>query len=112
MAYNCDADDGLAAIVIITQLGGDADTMAWCGEHWTQFVLTAAAQLGGGEPQVTETPSDPTTGDASDEPEAQDETALAPGEVDATPPPTEPPAGDGEHVEPVAPEEQAAPEGT
>lgn len=61
MGYTCDSGDGNAAVVVIQQLTGEAESLAWCPICWPQFIATAyAEQFPEGEPiPLTPTASDP-----------------------------------------------------
>jgi hypothetical protein len=41
MPYQCDSNDGNPPIIVIQQLVGDAESLAWCVECWPVFIATS-----------------------------------------------------------------------
>jgi hypothetical protein len=104
MPYQCFADDGQEAILLVTNLA-EGDTLGVCPEHLPDWAQTFLTSVTGREWAPVEGSTEPTTGDATDEDEAADGGPVTP--APAAPEPTaEPEAGDS-----VSDDEDQAEEG-
>lgn len=77
MPYQCFADDGNEAILLVTNLG-EGDTQGVCPEHLADWGLAFLQSVTGSEWAVSATFPDERTGDATDEDDAADAAPAAP----------------------------------
>lgn len=72
MGYSCDNDDGNAAIILVTDLSGETEALALCGPCLPTWIEVMNNELNVTPARVDAVPTDPITGDDTDEDEHAD----------------------------------------
>jgi hypothetical protein len=67
MGYACDSDDGNAAVLLITDLTGEADALALCPNCLPVWISVMHHEMNGGVAVGDAVPVDPETGEETDE---------------------------------------------